>query len=321
EGLARAGPEGEAPTLRVRWMDGAGRETGAAAVHPLLPDDFPVHALRLEPPPGTTRAGVALVVPARAGLLARSLSVLAAPEVEVPLRFIAQAPGELTVTEARVVYDLGAGPAVPGTGTIPPRPASGGTGADGGHGGEGGPGEAPGEAGDDGCDPCDDEEGAAPPAGLGTGGTQAAPRMVPVTTVRPPVGTRWQPSGATRTQTIVSFQQGQGQSTAKAAEPARAQPVGPQPQSEKADASPPAPESLSAEPVQDEVKPEIAGTPVREVLGVGEARERRLAEAGIRSAEELAAITPEELVRADPTFAPIATSLIKAAARLVSART
>jgi predicted RecB family nuclease len=59
---------------------------------------------------------------------------------------------------------------------------------------------------------------------------------------------------------------------------------------------------------------------VREVLGVGEARERRLAEAGIRSAEELAATAPEDLVRADPTFAPVAASLIQAAARLVGQR-
>lgn len=327
QGLARAGPEGEAPALRVRWMDGAGRETGAAAVHPLLPDDFTVHVLRLEPPPGTTRAGVALVVPARAGLFARSLSLLAAPEVEVPLRFITQAPGELTVTEARVVYDLAGGPAVAGTGTIPPPLSSGGTGADGGHaaddghGGEGGPGEAPDEAGDDGCHPCDDEEGAAPPAGRGAGGTQGAPRTVPVAIVRPPAGTRWQPAGSTRTQAAVSFQevQVQGQSTAKAADLDHAQPA--QPASEQAEASPPAPAAPWAEPVQDEVKPEIVGTPVREVLGVGAARERRLAEAGIRFAEELAAITPEELVRADPTFAPVAKSLIEEAARMVSGQT
>jgi predicted flap endonuclease-1-like 5' DNA nuclease len=315
EGRARAGPEGEAPALRVRWMDGAGRETGAAAVHPLLPDDFPVHALRLEPPPGTTRAGVALVVPARAALFARSLSLLAAPEVEVPLRFIAQAPGELTVTEARVVYDLGGGfvPA-PGAEPSPPSPTSG-SGANagpdfGGAGGEGG------EGADGGCHPCEPQPGAAgATASPRTGSTgEAPPRSVSLSTARPPAGARWQPPGTMRLRDV---EPGESMPMSARAAPSPSQPAQPglaQPHASE-------PEPLAVGPVSPGVEAEsVAVTPVRQVAGVGEARERRLAEAGIRSAEELAATRPEELVRADPTFAPIATSLVKAAARLVSQR-
>jgi DNA-binding beta-propeller fold protein YncE/predicted flap endonuclease-1-like 5' DNA nuclease len=117
-------PGAGAPRVTVRWSaaDGTARE-GEAAME-LLPGDFEAHLLRLPVPGGAARAEVRLAVPPATGLRLRELSLRAAPEVAVPVRFVAEAPGELAVLGAGIVYDVGeaAAPRAPAAGLAAPAP-------------------------------------------------------------------------------------------------------------------------------------------------------------------------------------------------------
>ena len=130
----------EAPpaTVSVRWMSAEGAEIGAPAVVALLPGDFEAHPLRLSPPPGAARAEVVLAAPPATELRVREVALRRAPEAEVPVRFIAEAPGELALTGGRIVYDVVPAPAprVPAGGPALPTPPdrTPGTGGHGAHG-------------------------------------------------------------------------------------------------------------------------------------------------------------------------------------------
>ncbi|MFL5541567.1 MAG: hypothetical protein ACJ8J0_21445 [Longimicrobiaceae bacterium] len=284
EGRAWAAPDGAVPAIRVTWADDAGGRVGPPAVLDVHPDDFVVHAMRLEPPAGAARVRVALVVPPRAALHAVRLVLVPAPEVNVPVRFVASAPGELTVTEARVVYDLAppggervtvdtaATAALPGGTPVP-------------HGGAAGP------AAEDGC--CDDDAHAAPLASAASAARPPRLRTVPVAAPLTRAGVRWE--APTRAIPLALTQETLAQESPAFAESS----------------------TLSVR----ETPAVAATTPVREVPGVGKVREERFARAGIFTAETLASATPEQLQEADSTLLPrVARSLITHAGRLVASR-
>ncbi|HEU4882001.1 MAG TPA: hypothetical protein VFT45_07150 [Longimicrobium sp.] len=192
EGRALAAPDGAVPWLRVSWLDADGCETGTAAALAIHPDDFTAHVLRLEPPDAAVRARVALLVPPRAAVQAERLILVPAPEVDVPVRFIASAPGELTVTDARVVYDFGAAggvvdgvdapgsmtpPAGPPTVPVPGTPPASG----------GGSGED-----DDDCCGDGDEAPTAPATGEPSRAVPPRTRTVPIFVPRTTPATRWE---------------------------------------------------------------------------------------------------------------------------------
>lgn len=111
-----------APAVTVRWMAADGAAVGGEAAMQLLPGDFEAHRLRLPVPDGAARAEVRLAVPPGSGVRLRELSLGAAPEVAVPVRFIAEAPGELAVLGAGIIYDVGepAAPRAPSGGLATP---------------------------------------------------------------------------------------------------------------------------------------------------------------------------------------------------------
>jgi len=301
---AEAAPDGRVPVLRAAWVDGGGRAVGTTVEMPVLEGDFPQHPLRLDPPDGAARAVLSLVVPPRATLYPVSLSILAAPEVEVPLRFIADCPGELTVSDVHVVYDLG-GDSDPGPASAS-APSAGDVGSSAaGAGGE----EAAGGDGDaDGCDPCSDDD-ESPPATRASAAASRT-RTVSLATVQPVGGDRWLRPGAVLFTAL---------NTASSGSTALADGLGPALAGE-------APAVVSVAPVAvldaAAVEPAPAGpvtiTPVLEVKGVGVVRERRLAGAGILTAERLARATPDELLAIDASLMPAtAAALIDSAAALV----
>lgn len=107
-------PEGRAiqqrARLELRWLDDG--PLGDPVILPLDGLDFPSHAWAGTVPAGTTRAEVRLVQPrSRGNLLVESVSLERADLVSVPLIFLGEAPGELTVSDLRVTYDLPAPPA------------------------------------------------------------------------------------------------------------------------------------------------------------------------------------------------------------------
>ena len=81
--------------------------TGTPAILPLDGRDFPTHSWSGTAPKGATQAEVRLVQPHGKGkLVVESVSLSRADLVDVPLTFLAEAPGQLTVSDLRVTYDL-----------------------------------------------------------------------------------------------------------------------------------------------------------------------------------------------------------------------
>jgi predicted flap endonuclease-1-like 5' DNA nuclease len=98
--------------LELRWLNG--EPLYAPVILPLDRRGFPTHAWTGAAPAGTTRAEIRLVQPrGRGDLLAESVSLVRADLLPVPLVFLAEAPGELKVSDLRVAYDLPAPPAPP----------------------------------------------------------------------------------------------------------------------------------------------------------------------------------------------------------------
>jgi hypothetical protein len=106
------------PRLEIEWLDAAGAPATAPVVQPLAPGSFDTYVLRGAVPSGSPEALVTLVLPPESipGLIVEHLAVRFPTDVPIPLTFVADAPGELTLTEPRVLYDVPP-PALP---PIPP---------------------------------------------------------------------------------------------------------------------------------------------------------------------------------------------------------
>jgi hypothetical protein len=80
--------------------------------------------MRAAPPPGAVQAEVRVNVPPGSEVRIGAFALRAAPEVAVPVRFIADSPGELSVSDAPIVYDRTAPPLppVPPNGLAPATP-------------------------------------------------------------------------------------------------------------------------------------------------------------------------------------------------------
>jgi hypothetical protein len=128
---------GTAAAVRVEWLgDGTtaaattspdAGSLGQPAVIQLTPADFDVVTALATVPAGAARARVLITVPPGGTLAITRIRVVQASEVAVPLRFTAQAPGELAVRDVWARYDVvpASPPAVPAAGLCSPAPAAG----------------------------------------------------------------------------------------------------------------------------------------------------------------------------------------------------
>ncbi|PZO51928.1 MAG: hypothetical protein DCF14_08245, partial [Phormidesmis priestleyi] len=92
--------------LELRWLGQQG-VLGAAIVLPLDGPDFPGHAWTGAAPAAAIQVEIGLIQPRGQGdLRVQSVSFLRMDGLSVPLIFLSEAPGELTVSSLRVVYDL-----------------------------------------------------------------------------------------------------------------------------------------------------------------------------------------------------------------------
>ncbi|MFN8475282.1 MAG: helix-hairpin-helix domain-containing protein [Anaerolineae bacterium] len=102
-------PDSVAATARarveLRWLgDGA---PPAPVVIPLDGRDFSIHSWVGAAPAGAKQAEIRLIQPAGGGSLALSQAGLTELDaVQVPLTFLSETPGELTLSKLRVAYDL-----------------------------------------------------------------------------------------------------------------------------------------------------------------------------------------------------------------------
>jgi hypothetical protein len=121
-GRATAAGADPGPQLEVRFLDATGAALDAAATAPLGPESFDHVMLAVAAPAGAADAEVRLELPPGAVLELGRITVRQEADVDVPLVFRSEAPGQLTVARAQVAFDVPevAPPPVPPTGLCPP---------------------------------------------------------------------------------------------------------------------------------------------------------------------------------------------------------
>jgi hypothetical protein len=150
------------PALSVGFLDANGTAVGSDVNIALDAPAFGLQTAQLSPGQGAVTASVRILLPAGTALRVAQLALMARPAAAVPCGFIAQAPGELHVTDARIVFDIASAPAPapPVGGLVAPTP----------------PGGTPGAGGSQCC--CDD---AAPTQGVLARSLRPLPGSVPIT--------------------------------------------------------------------------------------------------------------------------------------------
>jgi DNA-binding beta-propeller fold protein YncE len=121
-GRCTAAGSAPGPQLEIRFLDATDAAVGDAATAPLTPQSFDHVTLAVEPPTGAVDAEVRLELPAGAVVELERITVRQEAAVDVPLVFRSEAPGELTVANAQVAFDVPevAPPGLPRTGLCPP---------------------------------------------------------------------------------------------------------------------------------------------------------------------------------------------------------
>jgi YVTN family beta-propeller protein len=125
------------PRLELRWFKSDHLPAGAPLILEILPAGFDLALARGVSPSGASDAELCLVVPPGTTLETKRVSLKFSTTTPVPVTFIAQAPGELTVSNWRVAFEQAevSAPLIPDTGVCTPTP----------------PGRQPGETPDDCC--------------------------------------------------------------------------------------------------------------------------------------------------------------------------
>lgn len=104
EGQIAAVGAGGPPRVELRWLDAAGAPTGEVAALALQPDQS-VHQLQGVAPAGAAGAELHLVLPGGAALVVRHVSYAPVEMATVPICFVAEAPGDMTVLGFDYAYD------------------------------------------------------------------------------------------------------------------------------------------------------------------------------------------------------------------------
>lgn len=112
------------PGIELHWLKDDGSAAGTSTVFEIQPQDFDHLAGGDTVPKNTTRAEVHVVIPSATSLIIGQLSVESLQTTKVPVSFIAQSPGELTISALQVGYEKTAPPkpAIPSGGLASPTP-------------------------------------------------------------------------------------------------------------------------------------------------------------------------------------------------------
>lgn len=116
-----------APRIEIAPVAPDGSSAGPVQQVAFDSTGFPTRPARLSLPSSATAADIRIVVPPGTSLTVSDIELIPRATVSVPLSFVAQSPGELHVSNARVIYDLKspAGPAPPPGGLAKPTPPDG----------------------------------------------------------------------------------------------------------------------------------------------------------------------------------------------------
>ncbi len=117
--------EDSPPTVELHWLDSEGASLGTDTNLAILPVDFERHAVAGTAPGQADQAEIRITLPPQTTLMTQHISLRQQEPTAVPVGFLSHAPGELSVSQGRVVYDLGepTSPQVPSTGLCEPKQA------------------------------------------------------------------------------------------------------------------------------------------------------------------------------------------------------
>ncbi len=101
------------PRLELHWFDADDNPVGAVSALEISPAGAEHTTLRGSVPATAMEAELHLVLPGKTRLSVSQISFVPVELITVPLNFIAHAPGELTISDFRVAFDLAAATKLP----------------------------------------------------------------------------------------------------------------------------------------------------------------------------------------------------------------
>lgn len=115
--------EDSPPTVELHWLDSGNASLDTDISLAISSTDFERHAAAGTVPSQADQAEVRITLPPQTTLIAKHVSLRQQEPTAVPVGFLSHAPGELSISQGRVVYDLGepTPPPVPSTGLCAPK--------------------------------------------------------------------------------------------------------------------------------------------------------------------------------------------------------
>ena len=99
--------EDSLPTIELHWLDSKKAIPDADISLPIPARDFERHIATGEAPSQANQAEVRITLPPQTTLTTRYIALRQQAPTTVPVGFLSHAPGELNVSQGRIVYDLG----------------------------------------------------------------------------------------------------------------------------------------------------------------------------------------------------------------------
>jgi DNA-binding beta-propeller fold protein YncE len=117
QGKASVGPAAALPRVELRWLKGDGSAAGDPTVLEIQPTGLDSAIASGATPLDSSKVEIHLIVPAKTTVDVKRVSFRYAQTTTVPVKFISEAPGDLTVSQVRIAFEKVPPQAPP----IPPR--------------------------------------------------------------------------------------------------------------------------------------------------------------------------------------------------------
>jgi len=105
QGEATAVAPSDTPRIELRWLDAGGAATGDPTLLPILPTGLDSAIASGTAPKDSTSVEIHLVVPPKTTLHVKRVSLRHTATTTVPVKFIAEAPGDLTVSDVQISFE------------------------------------------------------------------------------------------------------------------------------------------------------------------------------------------------------------------------
>lgn len=118
------GGAAQRPRLEARWLKADGSAAASPAIVELQADTATAAIAQGQSPPEASHVEMRLILPPGTALTIQRISLKFPPTFSVPVTFVAQAPGELTITGLQISFeqDEPMPPPIPERGLCPPTP-------------------------------------------------------------------------------------------------------------------------------------------------------------------------------------------------------